>query len=404
MSFLNFVSFKGRRDFFCIFAVDLIARWFYQVGKTPLLPLYAAAIGAGEIMIGFIVGVSTFSGIILKPIFGILSDFLGKKVWLFVALVIFTCTPFAYQFVSSEQDLFFLRLFHGISTAILGPVGLAYVVHLNNDTQTKRLAYFGVSRSLASLSAPIAAGMALTIFDFETIFILIGIGSIFAMVPLFLIRDNSAPSNISNNMSWKKIGIAIHESISIPAVWMAGLLEMLVYSIVYSLRAFLPLFIISQDNGTILQAGLFFSIQEIIHMLCRPIGAQLADKKGYRVTIISGMLLLASGLFLVNIFTGNFLIIIAIFIGAGQGLIFPTSVALLADEVNKTYRGTAMGIYGSLRNIGKVIGPVCAGFALATYDFSLVFITLASIIVVIAFLVMLFWNKIVRKNIFQHFH
>jgi len=63
-----------------------------------------------------------------------------------------------------------------------------------------------------------------------------------------------------------------------------------------------------------------------------------------------------------------------------------------------------MGIYGSLRNIGKVIGPVCAGFALATYDFSLVFITLASIIVVIAFLVMLFWNKIVRKNIFQHFH
>ena len=84
MSFLNFASFKGRRDFFCIFAVDLIARWFYQVGKTPLLPLYAAAIGAGEIMIGFIVGVSTFSGIILKPIFGILSDFLGKKVWLFV--------------------------------------------------------------------------------------------------------------------------------------------------------------------------------------------------------------------------------------------------------------------------------------------------------------------------------
>jgi MFS family permease len=404
MSFLNFASFKGRRDFFGIFAVDLIARWFYQVGKTPLLPLYAAAIGAGEIMIGFIVGVSTFSGIILKPIFGILSDFLGKKVWLFVALVIFTCTPFAYQFVSSEQDLFFLRLFHGISTAILGPVGLAYVVHLNNDTQTKRLAYFGVSRSLASLSAPIAAGMVLTVFDFETVFILIGIGSIFAMVPLFLIRDNSVPSNIINNISWKKIGIAIHDSIFIPAVWMAGLLEMLVYSIVYSLRAFLPLFIISQDNGTILQAGLFFSIQEITHMLCRPIGAQMADKKGYRVTIISGMLLLASGLFLVNVFTGNFLIIIAIFVGAGQGLIFPTSVALLADEVNKTYQGTAMGIYGSLRNIGKVIGPVCAGFALANYDFSLVFTTLASIIVVIATLVMLFWNKIVRMNIFHHLH
>ena len=404
MPFLNFASFKGRRDFFCIFAVDFILRWFYQLGKTPLLPLYAAAIGAGEIMIGFIVGISTSSGIILKPIFGILSDFWGKKVWLCVALVIFTCTPFAYQFVSSEQDLVFLRLFHGISTAILGPVGLAYVVHLNNDTQTKRLAYFGMSRSLVSLSAPITAGVALTVFDFETVFIFIGFGSIFAMIPLFLIRDNSASNNINNNISWKKIGIAFHYIISIPAVWMAGLLEMLVYSIVYSLRAFLPLFIISQDNGTILQAGLFFSIQEITHMLCRPIGAQLADKKGYRVTIIFGMLLLASGLLLVNVFTENFFLIIAIFIGAGQGFIFPTSVAILADEVKKNYRGTAMGVYGSLRNIGKVIGPVCAGFALANYDFSLVFMALASIIVVIAFLVMLFWNKIVRKNIFNHFH
>ena len=114
--------------------------------------------------------------------------------------------------------------------------------------------------------------------------------------------------------------------------------------------------------------------------------------------------LLASGLFLVNVFTENFFLIIAIFIGAGQGFIFPTSVAILADEVKKNYRGTAMGVYGSLRNIGKVIGPVCAGFALANYNFSLVFMALASIIVVIAFLVMLFWNKIVRKNIFNHFH
>ena len=63
-----------------------------------------------------------------------------------------------------------------------------------------------------------------------------------------------------------------------------------------------------------------------------------------------------------------------------------------------------MGVYGSLRNIGKVIGPVCAGFALANYNFSLVFMALASIIVVIAFWIMLFWNKIVRKNIFNHFH
>ena len=243
MSVFSFEAVKVRKDFFCIFVTDFILRWFYQLGKIPLLPLYAAAIGVGEVMIGFIVGVSTSSGIILKPIFGLLSDFWGKRLWLFIALIIFSVTPFAYQFVSSEQDLVLLRLFHGISTAILGPVGLAYVVQLKNDTNATRLAYFGFSRSLVSLSAPLAGGVCLTLFDFETVFLVIGIGSLTAMIPIFLLDGKIASPTKKIQFSWHKISIAIHESISIPAVWMAGLLEMLVYSIVYSLRAFLPLFI-----------------------------------------------------------------------------------------------------------------------------------------------------------------
>ena len=399
MSIFSFEALKVRKDFFCIFFTDFILRWFYQLGKIPLLPLYAAAIGMGEIMIGFIVGVSTSSGIILKPIFGLLSDFWGKRLWLFVALIIFSTTPFAYQFVSSEQDLILLRLFHGISTAILGPVGLAYVVQLQNDTQATRLAYFGFSRSLVSLSAPLAAGVSLTIFDFEMVFIIIGIGSLTAMIPIILLDNKIASVSKKNVVSWRKIGAAIHESISIPAVWMAGLLEMLVYSIVYSLRAFLPLFIVSQTDGSILQAGLFFSIQEITHMAFRPIGAKIADSKGYRLTIVLGMFLLSISLFSVEFFVGHSLLVLALFIGIGQGLIFPASVALLAEEANKNYQGTTMGVYGSLRNIGKVLGPVCAGFGLANYDFSIFFMALAVIISLTTIIVMLFWNILARTDV-----
>ena len=188
-------------------------------------------------------------------------------------------------------------------------------------------------------------------------------------------------------------------SISIPAVWMAGLLEMLVYSIVYSLRAFLPLFIVSQTDGSILQAGLFFSIQEIIHMAFRPIGAKIADSKGYRLTIVLGMFLLAISLFSVEFFVGHSLLVLALFIGIGQGLIFPASVALLAEEANKNYQGTTMGVYGSLRNIGKVLGPVCAGFGLANYHFSIFFMALAVIISLTTIIVMLFWNILARTDV-----
>ena len=85
MAIFSFEAIKVRKDFFCIFFTDFILRWFYQLGKTPLLPLYAATIGAGEIMIGFIVGVSTSSGIILKPIF---CESLHRKFSVFYSLTI----------------------------------------------------------------------------------------------------------------------------------------------------------------------------------------------------------------------------------------------------------------------------------------------------------------------------
>ena len=129
-----------------LFLADFIVRGFYQIGKTPLLPLFAASIGAGELIIGFIVSVSTMTGMLLKPVFGILSDRWGRKVWLLVATLVFSGMPFLYQFVTTEQELMILRLFHGISTAIFGPVSLAYVAGITQkilENELRTLEYRG---------------------------------------------------------------------------------------------------------------------------------------------------------------------------------------------------------------------------------------------------------------------
>ena len=68
------------RDFWRLSFADFILRSAYQLGKTPVLPLYAAALGAGEAMIGFVVASSTFTGIVAKPVFGFLSRSLGTSV------------------------------------------------------------------------------------------------------------------------------------------------------------------------------------------------------------------------------------------------------------------------------------------------------------------------------------
>ena len=73
-----------------IFVADLIARSAYQMGKTPLLPIFAATLGADGAFLGLIVSVSTFTGIISKPLFGILSDRWGRRIWLIIGTIFVT--------------------------------------------------------------------------------------------------------------------------------------------------------------------------------------------------------------------------------------------------------------------------------------------------------------------------
>ena len=376
-----------------LFLADFLVRSFYQVGKTPLLPLFAASIGAGEVIIGFIVSVSTMTGMLLKPLFGILSDRWGRKIWLLVATLIFSGIPFLYEFITTDQELILVRLFHGISTAIFGPVSLAYVASLDSNNVGSRIAFFGISRLLASLIAPLIAGILLTFLDFEVVFMLIGFCSLVAMVPIFLLSDNHIENSREKVSIMKYFYTSFASSIKIPSIWLAGLLELKVYLTIYAVKAFLPLFIISQEGGTVFQAGLFFFIQELIHIAFRVVGGKLADRNYTLLAIIIGMFSIALGLSLLNILPQNLLLLSAAFFGAGQGLIFPSSVAMLSRKANKIHIGAAMGLYGALRNLGKVIGPIIAGLILSIYSYVTVFYIFALIIVLVLVPIILIWMR-----------
>ena len=72
---------KQTPGFWNLFGADLIVRTAYQMGKTPVLPLFAAAIGASQMAVGTIVAVSTVTGMLLEPLIGALSDRWGRRVW-----------------------------------------------------------------------------------------------------------------------------------------------------------------------------------------------------------------------------------------------------------------------------------------------------------------------------------
>ena len=343
------------------------------MGKTPVLPLFAAALGAAELMTGLIVAVSTSIGMVLKPLFGSLSDRSGRKLWFFIALAIFSTLPFLYQFVSTSEQLLSLRLAHGFATAIFGPVSLAYVAELGRDNVASNLAVFGMARSIAGLTAPLSAGILLTFYPVETVFTLIGFLSLTAAVPLLRLKDPSDRSSQVRKTILRHLADAFQASVQTSAVWLAGGLELIVYMVTYGAKAFLPLFILSQESGTVFLAGLFFTVQEGIHIVLRPICGRLADRYGFSLSIRVGMLAMALGLVALTHLPGSLILSAALLIGAAQAMILPASVAMLARASQAEHKGAGMGFYGALRNLGKVLGPVIAGGLLSLFDFGEVF-------------------------------
>ena len=106
---------KRSKPFLLLMLADFLAR-AYQMGKTPLLPIFAASLQA---FLGLIVAVSTVTGLFLKPLFGILSDRWGRRLWLLIGTGFFAFMPFLYGFIRTPNMLV-IRLAHGLATAIYG--------------------------------------------------------------------------------------------------------------------------------------------------------------------------------------------------------------------------------------------------------------------------------------------
>lgn len=374
-------------NFIKLTVADFIVRSAYQMGKTPLLPLFAAALGATDIFLGLIVSVSTLTGMLLKPAVGFLSDRWGRRAWLTVGTFFFTLMPFLYWFVDTPEQLFGLRLIHGMATAIYGPVTLAYIAGQSKKRLAEKLGWFGLAREGGYIIGPALAGVLLLSLSPQLIFSFIGLVSALAFIPILRLKE--PPKLEPKPLSLKKqLAQGFKTMRQSSSIWFAGLLESVNYVVLYALKAFLPIYALSAGFNVAV-VGAFFAVQEAAHMIIKPVTGRLGDKLGYLRVISTGMLLLGAAVLVVmSAKTLGLLFAAAIFSGIAQALIFPSSLALVATQVDQNNLGLSMGLVGALRNAGKVLGPVLGGLLIQQFDYLVAFQILSLSLISIALLLL----------------
>ena len=383
---------RRSKHFLNLMLADFLARSAYQMGKTPLLPIFAATLGASGAFLGIIVSVSTITGLFLKPLFGILSDRWGRRIWLILGTCFFALMPFLYPLVTNPEHLLLIRLAHGLATAIYGPVTLAYIAELSQGKQiAEAIGWFEMARSGGYIVGPALAGWLLLSLDAVSVFTLIGLISCLVFVPVLQLPETRPAEQRKLKPMFQHIKNAIREGSQIPAIWLTGSLEAITFIALYTLKAFLPIYALEAGVSVVL-VGLYFSLHEAVHVLVKPLCGRLGDRWGYLPAITLGMLILAASLPLVILLNSGLLFLVpAVMMGLAQALIFPAAIALVSNRIRPENLGTGMGLIGMMQNFGKVAGPVLGGLAIQTFGYEPALLLLSVMLIIGMFIIWQFF-------------
>ncbi len=378
---------RRSKPFLNLMLADFLARSGYQMGKTPLLPIFADALGASGAFLGAIVSVSTITGLVLKPFFGILSDRGGRRAWLLIGTCFFAFMPFAYGFISSTEQLLIARLVHGLATAIYGPVTLAYIAELSRGEQGRAdtdpsvaedIGWFQMARSGGYIVGPALAGLLLTVMDPAAVFTVIGLISCAVFIPVLGLPDTRPEKRQKRKPLLLHVRNAIRDGGRTPAIWLTGSLESITFVALYTLKAFLPIYALDAGVSAAL-VGSFFSLQEAAHVIAKPYCGRLGDRLGYLTSISLGMLTLAASLPLVHALdAGAAFLAPALMMGVAQALIFPAAIALVSNRISPEHLGAGMGLIGMMQNFGKVAGPILGGLAIQALGYEATLLCLSA--------------------------
>src|SRR6266852_5524410 len=328
--------------FVAILCASLLSRLGYQMARSPVLPAFAADLGALPELIGIIFAASTITGVFFKLPAGALSDVLGRKRMMVLGALFFAAPPFLYPFVHDAWSLLALRFVHGFATAIFSPVASAYVASLAETERGARLGWFSSANDIGATAGPLMGGFVLYFTaSYSATYLTVGALGVLTFIVVLLLPDvdrtaaREAKTFAARAAEFRQ-GVA--EVFKTPPIFVAAGIEAVMY----------------------LGYGAFIGL-----LLCAAALPLIFRSESLTVFVLAAPLL-----------------------GLGVGAVTPVTNALIADLASARRLGAAMGVFGTIWDIGEAAGPMIAGFLIGGLGYAATFDVLAAITAAVTVAVM----------------
>jgi len=410
---------RRRRLILAAMCVALVAVVASVSGLNVAQQALAADLGASQSQLLWIINGYTLAlAALLMPV-GAIGDRWGRKPVLMIGLVMFCLTNLASAFAKDPSMLIALRVLAGVSAAMVMPVTLSVITtSFPREEQAKAI---GTWAGFAGGGGIIGLFVSAFIIDNKTwpwVFALpIGLALVsFVLTLLFVphsVEHTEAGFDITGSiLSVIAVGglvLAFHEGPErgwTNSVTMAALIAGLVASIafvfvelrrehplldvrIFALRGLaagsINLFVVFAVMFSLflvlvqyLQAVLGYSALKaasgllpmaLMMMPLSTIAPTIAERVGFRRTLVTGMLLMAAGLAIFATLaspTGGYLSVLPgiLVLGAGVGLAMSPSTAAITSSLPEEKQGVASALNDTVREMGGAVGIALVGSVL----------------------------------------
>ena len=360
------------RAFVSVFAANM----FMELAWSLFLhfPGYLQDLGADEIQIGILVGVTAIASIAIRPWIGAVMDLRGRRQVIIAGNVLHVMVLALYLTVTALGPwVYIVRILHGLASAMLFTSLFTYAADVvPASRRTQGIALFGISGLMPIGIGGLLGDFILSVGDFTTLFISAMLLAVAALLLALPLRDVEAAHGGEDRRGFWD---SLRQPDLLP-LWLAALVFSLALATFFT---FLKTFVIETGLGSV---GLFFAVYTGTAVGLRIVAADLPDRLGQKRVMFPAFGAMAAGFVVLSTATDATDIAIAGFLsGVGHGYVFPIMFGMVVTRARPSERGSASAIFTAVFDVGTLVGGPLFGLAIRLGDYQAMWLLAAGLVI-----------------------
>lgn len=332
----------------------------------PMLPYFVTHFGASPVVVGGLFATFSLCQLLSGPLWGNISDRIGRKAVLIVSQVGATLGWALLGIAPNIIVVFIARIIEGTSGGNIG-VTQAYVADLVKPKERARaFGYIGATFGAGMVFGPLGGGFLFARYGFAVpFFAAAGLQFLTLVLTIAVLPESRGKTDDESFVPPSQVIHTLRDPVLAPMLWQKLALSLALYG----WFGVMALYLAHQMHFGLLQTDLYFSGVSVLNVFVNAVViSRVSERTGNRAMSTFGLAALAAAFVLVPFaHTLLGLTFIAVLFSVGMPFANTGLTALISATAHDSRQGTVLGVTSSLDSLSGIVSPPISTALLGRY-------------------------------------